>query len=231
MLKSRMCFPRAAGCKRCLGSVKRATRGHAPAIWETQYPLLAGSVLFAHSGHEVTNWGDPEPVQPGGAELCAPVKRNFQPYCSQLNTLYGSCHSAKWIFSSSEIWVCYILSFNIAVANTTAPRWNAHQCLIDAKTFPETLPIIVTALNKQSLQPFACWDCGFESHRGHGYLSVVTVVCCQVERSLRRADHSCIAVCDLDTSWIGWPWPTGGCCAKKRERNQQNAQTLVPYIF
>ena len=29
--------------------------------------------------------------------------------------------------------------------------------------------------------PLACWDRGFESHRGHGYLSVVSVVCCQVE--------------------------------------------------
>ena len=28
-----------------------------------------------------------------------------------------------------------------------------------------------------------CWDCGFESHRGHGCLSVVSVVCCQVEVS------------------------------------------------
>jgi len=26
-------------------------------------------------------------------------------------------------------------------------------------------------------------DRGFESHRGHGYLSVVSVVCCQVEVS------------------------------------------------
>ena len=31
--------------------------------------------------------------------------------------------------------------------------------------------------------PLACWDCGFESHRGHGCLSVVSVVCCQVEFS------------------------------------------------
>jgi len=29
----------------------------------------------------------------------------------------------------------------------------------------------------------ACWYCGFESHRGHGCLSVVIVVCCQVEVS------------------------------------------------
>ena len=27
---------------------------------------------------------------------------------------------------------------------------------------------------------YICWDLGFESHRGHGYLSVVSVVCCQV---------------------------------------------------
>ena len=29
-------------------------------------------------------------------------------------------------------------------------------------------------------------DLGFESHRGHGYLSVVSVVCCQVEVSATR---------------------------------------------
>jgi hypothetical protein len=27
------------------------------------------------------------------------------------------------------------------------------------------------------LQPLACWDCGFESRRGHGCLFVVSVVC------------------------------------------------------
>jgi hypothetical protein len=27
------------------------------------------------------------------------------------------------------------------------------------------------------LWPLACWDCGFESLRGHGYLSLVSVVC------------------------------------------------------
>ena len=27
------------------------------------------------------------------------------------------------------------------------------------------------------LQPFTCWDCGLESRRGHGCLSVLSVVC------------------------------------------------------
>ena len=35
----------------------------------------------------------------------------------------------------------------------------------------------------RSQWPLACWDCGFESHRGHGCLSVVTVLCCKVEIS------------------------------------------------
>jgi len=25
----------------------------------------------------------------------------------------------------------------------------------------------------------------------------------------------CVVVCDLETSWIGRSWPTGGCCAKE----------------
>ena len=33
------------------------------------------------------------------------------------------------------------------------------------------------------LRPPACWDYGFESNRGHGCLSLVGVVCCQVEVS------------------------------------------------
>jgi len=36
---------------------------------------------------------------------------------------------------------------------------------------------------RRAAGPLACWDLGFESHRGHGYLSVVSVVCCQVEVS------------------------------------------------
>ena len=32
--------------------------------------------------------------------------------------------------------------------------------------------------------PLACWDCGFEYRRGNGWLSLVSVVYCQVEVSL-----------------------------------------------
>jgi hypothetical protein len=53
-----------------------------------------------------------------------------------------------------------------------------------------TMPIPVAALSKGvGLRPSACWDHGFESHRGHGCLSILSV-CVVRQRSLRRADPS-----------------------------------------
>ena len=63
------------------------------------------------------------------------------------------------------------------------------------------------------LWPLAFWDLGFESHQGHGYLSVVSVVCCQVEVSatswslVQSSPTDCGAsLCDLETSRIGAPY-------------------------
>jgi hypothetical protein len=43
------------------------------------------------------------------------------------------------------------------------------------------LPIPVAARSRRlSVWLLACWDCGFEYRRGHGCLSLVRVVCCQV---------------------------------------------------
>ena len=44
-------------------------------------------------------------------------------------------------------------------------------------------PLDERSARRRDLRPLACSDRGFESHRGHGYLSVVSVVCCQVEVS------------------------------------------------
>jgi len=52
------------------------------------------------------------------------------------------------------------------------------------KTISINRPVPVAARSKAvGLRPLACWDCGFESHRGHGCLSVVSVLCWQVEFS------------------------------------------------
>jgi len=49
---------------------------------------------------------------------------------------------------------------------------------------------------------WACWDCGFESCRGHGCLSVVSVVCFQVEVS--ATDWSLVqrSLMDVCLLWV-----------------------------
>jgi hypothetical protein len=65
------------------------------------------------------------------------------------------------------------------------------------------------------VRPLACWDCGFESHRRHECLSLVSVVCWQVEvsatgRSLvQRSPTDCgVSECDREASIMRRPWPT-----------------------
>jgi hypothetical protein len=42
---------------------------------------------------------------------------------------------------------------------------------------------ISRAIYGVGLRPPACWDCGFESHRGYRCLFLMSVVCCHVEIS------------------------------------------------
>jgi hypothetical protein len=50
----------------------------------------------------------------------------------------------------------------------------------------------------------ACWDFGFESHRGHGCLSLVSVVCCQVEVSV--TGWSLLQRSPIDCGVWVWSW-------------------------
>ena len=77
------------------------------------------------------------------------------------------------------------------------------------------------AVWRVGLRRLACWDCGFESHRGHGCLSVVSVACCQVEVSATSwslVQRSPTVVCKLETSWMRRPWPTGGVAPKTNKQ-------------
>jgi hypothetical protein len=69
------------------------------------------------------------------------------------------------------------------------------------------------------LRPLAFWDCGFEFRRGHGYLSLVNVVYCQVEVSatswslFQRSPTECgVSVCDRVDSIMRRHWPIRWCC-------------------
>ena len=74
------------------------------------------------------------------------------------------------------------------------------------------------------LRPLAWWDYGFESRRGHGWFSLVSDVCCQVEISLsgwsfvQRSSSECVVSdCDGEAWTMRRPWPTGGCRATKKK--------------
>jgi hypothetical protein len=66
------------------------------------------------------------------------------------------------------------------------------------------------------LRPLACWDCGFKTRRWHGYLSLVSVVCCHIEVSAYGLSLTQSSPTDCDASECGhesskmrWSWPTG----------------------
>ena len=70
-------------------------------------------------------------------------------------------------------------------------------------------------LSGVGMRPFACWDCGFEFRQGHGCLSLVSVVWCQVEVSasgllpVQRSPIECGgSEFDRKTSTKRKPWPT-----------------------
>jgi hypothetical protein len=76
------------------------------------------------------------------------------------------------------------------------------------------------AVQGVGMRPFACWDCGFESRRRHGYLSLVSVVCCEVEvcasgRSLVKGIPTewDVSECDREASRMRRLLPSRGCCA------------------
>ena len=68
---------------------------------------------------------------------------------------------------------------------------------------------------------FVCCECCVLSGRG---------LC---DELITRPEESyrlwCVAVCDLETSWMRRPWPTGGCCAEKKQKSQR--LTSHPIFF
>jgi hypothetical protein len=65
--------------------------------------------------------------------------------------------------------------------------------------------------------PLACCNCGLESHWGHGWFSVVSVVCCQVEVSASGWSLVQRNPTDFDVSLRVW------------SRNLVNEEALVPW--
>ena len=82
--------------------------------------------------------------------------------------------------------VCLVVLLCILITVTVVSRpvlgvWTAWYNERQAKEEAEHGDRTVWGLG---LRPLACWDCAFESHREHGCLSIVKVVCCATGRSL-----------------------------------------------
>jgi len=114
-----------------------------------------------------------------------------------------------------------------AVTTVCSTSFSVHG--ISSRLIEVVLFVCKESVCDTGLRPLACWDCGFESHRGRGCLSVVSVACCQVEvsatsRSLLQRSHTdwCVVVCDLETLWMRRPWPTGGVLVL-REKEKKKA--------
>jgi hypothetical protein len=90
------------------------------------------------------------------------------------------------------------------------------------------------AVKGVGLRLIACRHCGFESHRKHGCLSLVKVVCFQIEvfktgwslvqGSPTRCD---VSVCVLEASTMRRPRPDLGCSASEKNNKVLLLQELM----
>jgi len=82
------------------------------------------------------------------------------------------------------------------------------------------------------MRPLACWDHGFESHRRHGCLSVVSVMCCQVEVSATSSSlvQRSPTDCGASSCVIKKPQKWGGHGPRWAAAPQKTKQTYAYYI-
>ena len=90
------------------------------------------------------------------------------------------------------------------------------------------------AVKGVGLRPLSCCDCGFESHRGHG---CVSVVCCQVEISasgwslVQRSPTECgVSECNHESSTMRRPSATKGCWVMVKKKALVNL-LIIKLLF
>ena len=96
------------------------------------------------------------------------------------------------------------------------------------------------AIFSENNRPLPCWDRGVESHRGHGYLSVLRYVmsgsglCDELTARPEKSYRLWCVVCYLETSWMRRSWPTGGRSRPKQTKLLKviwNCRLLAPLIL
>ena len=98
-------------------------------------------------------------------------------------------HPMVWIFCILDFFKGFLLEMVIWTLETC--QFHKNKSVYYRSHWPRLL--------RRRSRPPACWDCGFELHREHAGLSVVSVVCCQVKVSatgwslVQRSPTDCAA--------------------------------------
>jgi hypothetical protein len=139
---------------------------------------------------------------------------------------------------SSADRLCFVESMFVKmnfVYSQRSTRWECQREIVEAETRFLPFPMVVRS-KAWGLRPFACWDCGFQSRRRHGCLSLVSVVFTGC-RSLRQADRSprgvipnvlCLSVISKLQQWAGLG-PSRSVGPRKKKRNKALLNPLYSF--
>jgi hypothetical protein len=107
--------------------------------------------------------------------------------CRKRNRIRQELQNAKTrVMLPSHIYTTCCGSFFTWIrAHVTTPRYCRANIPIYIRLLYHVAGPSARAVYGVGLPSLACWDCGFDSHRGHGCLSVVSVVRYQVEISAK----------------------------------------------
>ena len=123
---------------------------------------------------------------------------------TEIEGTLSECHSWYKVLIWRSTWVCTLLI-------SPSLDWSYLLVIIKGRRseWPRGL--------RRGLRPLACKDFGFECRRGHGRLSLVSVVCCLVEvctsgwSLVQRSPTECgVSECDREASIMRGPWPHQG---------------------
>ena len=108
---------------------------------------------------------------------------NIEKCCSLFRIIWNRCWLNKSL-AEYHWWRIWHLMWVTRNALHRIPCELHHSISCPSTVFhSKTAGPIGRAVYGVGFRPLACWDCGFESRRKHGCLSVVSIVCCQVEVS------------------------------------------------
>jgi hypothetical protein len=76
-----------------------------------------------------------------------------------------------------------------------------------------------------------CWDCGFESRSGHGYLFCCVLpgrgLCVGLITRLEKSYRFYVSECDLETSTMRWPWSNPAVEGGKKRGSKRRLQKIA----